>query len=236
MIKSLPLSIRYIFVYAKIYLFNIITGEIHTENDCVALVWSDILKSLRIWLNCSEVSEVSKRTRKLLNSAHLSVSEVVAMTFIKRLRMCDCMFIQIYDRTLCIIQSLCVIITDILMRVQQCFSIIQFSQQPDESQHILQNPLYSTISLLYHSLPDNNPTLIFFQFSSLSRVSSSCHSTKCWKVLACISLKRQLDSAFNQVPVVVLVVVLLALTVIFLISQLHRTIFEENKKNSLRNL
>jgi len=33
-----------------------------------------------------------------------------------------------------------------------------------------------------------------------------------------------------------LVTVLLALTVIFLISQLHRTISEENKKNSLRNL
>lgn len=48
-------------------------------------------------------------------------------------------------------------------------------------------------------------------------------------MLACISLKRQLDSAFNQVSVVVLVIVLLALTVIFLISQLHRTIFEENK-------
>jgi len=55
-------------------------------------------------------------------------------------------------------------------------------------------------------------------------------------VLACISLKRQLGSAFNQVSADVLVIVLLALTVIFLISQLHRTIFEENNKNSLRNL
>lgn len=74
----------------------------------------------------------------------------------KTLRMCDCTFIEIYDRILCIIQSPCVVITD--------SSFIHFFQQPDEAQQILHSLLYSTITphtaLLYHNLPDNNPTLI----------------------------------------------------------------------------
>lgn len=210
-------------------------------NRCVASVWSDILKSLRIWLNCSAVSchlncEVAKHTRKRLTSAHLSVSEVMAMTLIKTLRMCDCMFIQIYDRILCIIQSPCVIITDILMENQtMLLNHPIFPATRWSSTHLTYCSVFHYFSTLPQSSPCNNPTLISPN-SQIFPISSSCHSTKCWKVLACISLKRQLGSVFNQVPVVVLGAVLLALTVIFLISQLHRTIFEENKKNSLRIL
>lgn len=157
-------------------------------------MWCDIFKSLRMWLSyCSSVpfeiwSLTTHNTRHLLTSAHLSVLEFMVMTLMKTLRICDCIFIQIYDRILCIIQSPCVIITN--------SSFIQFFQQPDEAQQIWHTVLYSTktsitlflFPLLYHNLPDNNPTLIPSN-SQIFPISSFCHSTKCQKVHACISLK-----------------------------------------------
>lgn len=150
-------------------------------------VWTFLI--LRMWLNNCPTVPFQFRSLKthsigeLLISACLSVPDLIEINLIKRLRMCGCTFIQIYDRILCIIQSPCVIITDI--------SFIQFFQQPDEDPHISHAVLHFTVTpltLLYHNLADNNPTLIPSN-SQIFPVSSSCHNTKHRKVLACIRLK-----------------------------------------------
>lgn len=116
-------------------------------------------------------------TRKLLTSAYLSLSEVMGTSLIKRLRMCDCIFIQIYDRILCIIQSPCLIITD-----------SNFSSNQISSTNLTYCSALLPFTILHHNLPDNNPTLIPYN-SQIFPVSSSCHSTKCWKGFASITLK-----------------------------------------------
>lgn len=112
--------------------------------------------------------EISKHKREncsllliLLLSLDLWNTGFMRTTLIKTLRMCDWIFIQIYDRIPCIIQSRRVIITD--------SSFIQFFQQPDEAQPTLHTILYSTnppVTLPQSSCSQSSANSL--QFSSLS--------------------------------------------------------------------
>lgn len=118
------------------------------ESIILSLVWSGVSKSLRMWLNyclCSLIwNKKSLNTRQLITSAYRFVSHFMGRTVMKTLRICDCIFIQIYDR----IQSPCVVITD--------SSFIQFFQQPDEAQQISHTVLHSTISPHNATLPHSS--------------------------------------------------------------------------------
>ena len=86
--------------------------------------------------------------------------------------MCDGMFIQIYDRILCIIQNLCVIIIHILIESEtMLLNHTVFPETRGVSTYcILHTVLYSTISLLYHNLPNNNPTPISYNIQIFSEL------------------------------------------------------------------
>lgn len=86
-----------------------------------------------------------------------------------------CVFIEMYDRIPCTIQSLLVIITDISQYHPICHHLMRL-----HNSYML--PCVPTIALRCRGLPDNSPTPIPTS-SYILPATYSCHNTTCSKVL-----------------------------------------------------